>query len=304
MENQHFGEIIAMREDVGPEPPLLVAEFAPVELTSDMLVTPSAARRRWLPLALFAATCVSTFYVGGWQYGAALMTILICHEMGHFLQACRYGVYASYPYFIPMPASPFGTFGAVIRMSSQMGDRRALFDIGISGPLAGLVPTLIFCVLGLHWSHAVPEVSGALRLGHPLLFDLLASWLCPPVPPGYQLELHGAAFAGFVGLFITALNLFPIGQLDGGHVLYALLRDKAHRVASVLLVAAVVTVVCNIQVYFGWLVMLFLLAMMGVRHPPTADDSVSLGTGRIILGWLTLAFLVVGFTPMPIALWN
>ena len=108
--------------------------------------------------------------------------------------------------------------------------------------------------------------------------------------------------AGWVGLFVTALNLVPIGQLDGGHILYALLRRKAHAVASILLVAAVVVVVLHIHLLGGWILLLFLLMVMGPRHPPTADDYVPLGTGRIILGWLTLAFLVIGFTPVPIQL--
>jgi membrane-associated protease RseP (regulator of RpoE activity) len=128
----------------------------------------------------------------------------------------------------------------------------------------------------------------------------MTGWLHGPIPPGFALGLHPVALAGWVGLFVTALNLVPIGQLDGGHVLYALLRRKAHAVATILLVAAVVMVVLNIRVLFGWLLLLFLLVMMGPRHPPTADDYVPLGAVRIILGWLTLAFLLIGFTPVPL----
>ncbi len=125
-------------------------------------------RRFWLPLGLFIATCLSTWYVGGWEFSAALMTILICHEMGHFVQAWRYGVHASFPFFIPMPIGPFGTFGAVIGMSSRITNRRALFDIGITGPLAGLVPTLVCCVVGIVMSRAFPDVI--LGMSQPVAF--------------------------------------------------------------------------------------------------------------------------------------
>lgn len=255
-------------------------------------------RRVWLPAVLFLATCVSTFLVGGWEYALSLMTILVCHEMGHFLQARRYGVPASLPFFLPMPISPIGTFGAVIGMDSRVGDRKALFDIGISGPLAGLVPTLIFCVIGIQQAKVdVIPAGGALQFGEPLLFQFL-SWLrFGPLPEGYTVFIGPMAFAGWVGLLITSLNLLPIGQLDGGHILYGLLQRKAHGVATFLLLGAVGAVVAF--GYYGWTLMLFLLFLMGPKHPPTANDYVSLGAGRTVLGWLTLAFIPIGFTPTP-----
>jgi len=279
-------------------------------------VRPVRPRRRWrLPLLLFVATCLSTWLVAidlkdGWwaglllglRYAVPVMTILICHEMGHFIQAWRYGVYASLPYFIPMPISPIGTFGAVIAMEPRMGHRRALFDIGITGPLAGLVPTLVFCIVGLHYSK--PEIAShsheGMSYGAPLLFSFLAEHIVPQVPEADMLMLDPMAFAGWVGLLITSLNLIPIGQLDGGHILYALLRRKANRVASLLLLAAFVLVVLNWETLGGWALMLFLLIMMGPTHPPTADDNEPLGVVRTVLGWLTLAFIFVGFTPTPI----
>jgi membrane-associated protease RseP (regulator of RpoE activity) len=279
-------------------------------------VRPVRPRRRWrLPLLLFVATCLSTWLAGidlkdGWRaglllglrYAVPVMTILICHEMGHFIQAWRYGVYASLPYFIPMPISPIGTFGAVIAMEPRMGHRRALFDIGITGPLAGLVPTLIFCVVGLHYSK--PEIASHAHAewsyGAPLLFRFLAEHIVQQVPEADVLLLDPMAFAGWVGLLVTSLNLIPIGQLDGGHILYALLRRKANRVASLLLLAALMLVVLNWRTLGGWTLMLFLLLMMGPMHPPTADDNEPLGAVRIVLGWLTLAFIFVGFTPTPI----
>src|SRR5574340_389190 len=268
-------------------------------------------RRVWLPVALFVATCLSAVVsyarVDGWvhglEYAVPLMTILVCHEAGHFLQARRYGVYSSYPYFIPMPLGFIGTFGAVIVMEPRMGDRRALFDIGISGPLAGLVPTLIFCAIGLHWSEvkAVPIVRHGISLGEPLLFQFFTRGIFGPVRAGHDIFLHPMAFAGWVGLLITALNLLPIGQLDGGHVLYALLRRKARYVATMVLsLGAVAVVIAAVQYsYMVWVVMLVLLMMMGPIHPPTADDYVPLGPGRTVLGWLTLAFVPFGLTPTP-----
>lgn len=298
--------------------PIIVPEIVdePVELPPP----PRRRRRRvWLPVLLFVATCVSTFFTGlgnadisrGWPhallqaftYAGCLMTILGCHEMGHFLQARRHGVYATLPFFLPMPFTPIGTLGAVIAMEAHRGDRKALFDIGIAGPLAGLVPTILFCVLGIRWSELVivpPGMRGsAMSLGEPILFQLLTEWIRGPVPKHLDLLLHPMAYAGWVGLLITSLNLIPIGQLDGGHILYGLLRRKAHVVATLLLLAAIVLVTMNLQLYYGWLLMLFLLILMGPAHPPTANDDVPLGIGRIILGWLTLAFIPIGFTPTP-----
>jgi membrane-associated protease RseP (regulator of RpoE activity) len=261
---------------------------------------PPPKPRVWRPLILFLATCATTYYAGGPWYSAALITILLTHELGHYIQARRYHVPASFPYFIPM-AKPLGTMGALIVMRGRIGDRKALYDIGITGPLAGLVPTIICCVVGLQWSQVirtgVPGEFGI--LGEPLIFKWLSQLVVGPLPPGRDVLLHPLAFAGWVGIFITALNLIPIGQLDGGHVLYALLRDKAHPIATFLLFGAAAAVAFNFEKYWGWSVMLMLLALMGPRHPPTGNDYVPLGPVRIVLGWLTLAFVIVGFTPVP-----
>lgn len=285
---------------------------------------PPPVRRIWVPVVLFVMTCASTFAAGaffldhfteglrpalidGLMYAGAVMTILLCHEMGHFLQAIRYGVFASLPYFIPMPFTPIGTFGAVIGMDPRRGDRKAIFDIGISGPLAGLVPTLIFLLLGLHWSRLMPAPPPALPgvqgdqfvLGQPLLMDYFIHWLKDPIPDGAMLMLHPFAFAGWVGLLITSINLIPIGQLDGGHILYAMFRRKAHMASMVLLVLAIsASVALKLT---NWWLMLGLITILGTRHPPTTNDTMPLGTGRYVLGILTLAFLFLGFTPVPIS---
>jgi len=284
-------------------PEAIVVEVIPGPPQQSPPVARVARRRVWLPIFLFAVTCLSTLLVGGGAYALPLMTILVFHEMGHFLQARRYGVHTSFPYFLPMPLTPLGTLGAVIAMEARRGDRRALFDIGITGPLAGLVPTLIFCVIGLHWSKVdwLPRGDGHfIPLGEPLLFTWLTHCIFGTLPNGKDIILHPTAFAGWVGLLITALNLLPIGQLDGGHVLYGLLRTKAHRVALLLLLAAAGAVLWF--ELWGWTLMLLLLAIMGPIHPPTANDNVPLGPARIVLGWLTLAFIFIGFTPTPFIL--
>jgi membrane-associated protease RseP (regulator of RpoE activity) len=227
-----------------------------------------------------------------------VMAILLCHEMGHFVQARRYGVQASLPYFIPMPLTPIGTFGAVILMGPRRGNVKAIFDIGISGPLAGLVPTLVFLCLGLAWSHCRVPQRDDIIYGVPPLVNLLFSWQHGSIPAGQIIAYHPIAFAGWVGLLITSINLIPIGQLDGGHILYGMFRKKAH-LASLLLLIAAIWVSIHFRLW-TWCPMLGLIAFLGTRHPPTADDSVPLGAWRYVLGLATLAFVVLGFTPVPI----
>lgn len=256
-------------------------------------------RRVLLPLLLFATTCYTTLAVGGPVYAGALMFILLCHEFGHFLQAVRYGVPASLPFFIPIPAPPIGTMGAVIGMQPHRGDRRQIFDIGITGPLAGLVPALLFSIIGLQWSHVVDTtgMEATLRLGEPLLFKVLAYLTFGPLGEHQEVMIHPLAYAGWVGVFITALNLIPIGQLDGGHVLYGLLLRRAYPIAQLMLLGAVLGVA--VFGYWGWSLMILLLMLMGPLHPPTANDNIPLGTARTILGWASLLFVPIGFTPVP-----
>jgi membrane-associated protease RseP (regulator of RpoE activity) len=280
-----------------------------------------------LPLFLYAVTWLTTtglridnsllsifiFYVSGaepfemfWsvfadglKYSAALMLILTCHELGHFLQTVRYGVRSSLPYFIPMPFGPFGTLGAVIAMDGRIPNRRALFDIGISGPLAGLVPTLCCLYFGIQWSHIVPKLHGGeLSLGEPLLLQWMIQWMFGPLAPDLTVMLHPVATAGWVGLLLTSLNLMPVGQLDGGHVLYALLGKRAG--VAALSVFYVLLVLVAVYQLWHWLLVLVLLAMVGVAHPPTANDAVPLTPLRRLLGWGILAFILIGFTPTPI----
>ena len=294
-----------------PRPEVILSE---VVRPSEQISLPAVHTRRWrLPLLLFVATCLSTTYVGGigyhpsvgltyvfsrgCMYGAAVMTILACHEAGHFIQTWRYRVRASLPFFLPLPLPPIGTLGAVIGMDARISDRRALFDIGITGPLAGLVPTLICCVVGLQLSSVAAWRPSPIEFGEPLLFKALGWLTFGPIPEGSIIYLHPIGMAGWVGLLITALNLMPIGQLDGGHILYGLLRARAHTVASLLLTSAMAAVL--VFGLWGWSLMICLLILMGPKHPPTANDNTPLGPVRIAMGWLTLAFVPLGFTPIP-----
>jgi Zn-dependent protease len=240
-------------------------------------------------------------------YAAAVMGTLLAHELGHFVQAVRYRVPASPPMFIPMPISPTGTMGAVIVQGGGFADRKALFDIAISGPLAGLVLALPICWFGMTGTEITtmdpaqfPPGQAVMVFGNPPLFDWLIELYHGPLAVDQDISLTPLLFAGWVGIFVTALNLLPIGQLDGGHILYTLIGRRAHTVAVGLIIAAGVTMYLTDNL--SYLVFLILLLFFGPKHPPTANDNVPLGRGRIILGWLTLAFIFVGFTTNPFQL--
>ena len=263
---------------------------------------PPVRAYRWrLPLILFVLTILTTSAVGGFVYSAAVLFILMCHEMGHFIQARRYGVMTSLPFFIPMPLPPLGTMGAVIAMRPRSVGAKGLFDIAITGPLAGLVPALACVLVGLPLSEKVPlaQTDAFLELGEPLLFRWLASWVVD-VPVDHTLVLHPLAFAGWVGFLVTALNLLPVSQLDGGHILYALIPRQAHRVSLAIFGAAGVAIL--VMGLWHWSLLYLLILFFGVRHPPLGVYGERLGRFRRILGWATLAFLFVGFTPVPLSI--
>lgn len=263
----------------------------------------SPTRPEWTRAGtLFALTVASTWLTGGAAYAFALLTILLCHEMGHYLMCRRYRVRSSLPLFLPMPIlSPFGTMGAVIRMNASIRDRRVLYDIGIAGPLAGAVPALLAVLWGLQHSQIVEPAAqavGMVPLGESILFQGLEHWFFPTLKEGQDVLLHPVAFAGWAGFFVTALNLIPVGQLDGGHVLYGLFGPRAHRVAGLCLLALLVAALF----YPGWWLLTALLLLMGYRHPPTVDESVPLDRTRIALGVLALALFVLCFVPQPFLL--
>jgi len=238
--------------------------------------------------------------LSGLMYAIPLMTILFCHEMGHYLLSVRHRVPASFPYFIPLPLPPLGTMGAVILQGRGVATRRQMFDIAVAGPIAGLVVTIPVLILGIYTANYVSLThSDGLEFGEPLLSQWLIHWIHGPGLPGQTLVMNGLRLAGWVGIFITAMNLLPVGQLDGGHILYTLIGRKAHAVAYLVIAGGVAMMF--IQQTYTFSLLFILLMLTGLRHPPTANDSEPLGKGRMILGWLTLSFLIIGFTPTPIA---
>jgi len=231
------------------------------------------------------------------QFSAALMFILTCHELGHYIQSRRYRLRSSLPFFIPMPFGPLGTLGAVITMDDEVPHSKALFDIGITGPLAGLVPTLIFLYYGIQWSYLGPRQPGAVEFGDPLVFQWMTFWIFGHVPPDMTLYCHPVAFAAWAGLLLTSLNLIPFSQLDGGHVFYAMLGRKSVPLVYCIFVATIIAVTW-FQLWH-WSLILILIAMIGIAHPPTANDAMPLKPWRYCLGWATLLFVVIGFVPTP-----
>jgi len=286
--------------------------------------------RLWRYLALFALTLVTTtlagadhyasFFAGfraialpfstwdllvrGLWYSVSILAILGAHEFGHFY-ACRYyDVDASPPYFLPMPFVLTGTFGAFIRIRQPVPGKRELFDIGIAGPIAGFVVAVPVLMVGMYLSRVVQvpqDFSGPVfELGEPLLFKA-AAWLTfGPVADGYTVNMHPMAFAAWFGLLATALNLFPMGQLDGGHIAYAVLG----RGSTALTVGTVVCLVGLSFVSSSWIVWTVLTVSMlvafGPRHPRTVDEHVPLDAPRMWLALFALAMFVVCFSPAPI----
>ena len=239
----------------------------------------------------------------GLIYMACVLGILFAHEMGHFLMTLRYRIAASLPYFLPVPFTPIGTMGAVISMDGLSANRKQIFDIGIAGPLAGLVlaiPITWYGVTQLDVSGYNDSQIDEYRVGigyhMPWAVNAMIDSAQPTgFVPGQTYEripsskMNPFLLAGWVGLLITGLNMMPISQLDGGHVIYALFGKHAHTLARLSLFVAIFFVVYYFdQVYF-WTVMIVLVTLMGTDHPPTADDSVQLGPARTILGFVSLS---------------
>jgi membrane-associated protease RseP (regulator of RpoE activity) len=232
----------------------------------------------------------------GVPFSFTLLMILGAHEFGHYFMSRRHHIDVTLPYFIPAP-SFIGTFGAFIKMKSPIMDRRMLLDIGAAGPLAGLIVAVPFLLVGLHFSEISTEtVDSGMNLGTSLLFSLL-SWIVHGfIPDEANLVLHPVAFSGWIGLLVTSLNLLPAGQLDGGHVAYAVLGSKQRLVAKGVIV---VLLVLGIFGWIGWLVWAAILVFMGIYHPPVVYDWIPLDRRRKNVGWISLAIFVLTFTPIP-----
>jgi len=287
--------------------------------------------RVWLHFLLFALTVASTTMVGASQYAAFLadfrssgplhlsgpalllrgvwysgtiLAILGCHELGHYF-ACRYyDVDASLPFFIPVPIFLTGTMGAFIRIREPIPQKRMLFDIGIAGPIAGFLVAVPTLFVGVWLSHVVKlpaDQSNMMELGEPLLFKL-ASWVFWGTPPdGYSLNMHPMAFAAWFGLLATALNLFPIGQLDGGHISYAVLGSRMSTAVTFITVAVVMGLAWFASSWIVWTVLtVAMLIAFGPRHPRVFDEEQPLDRSRLALAVFAVAMFVLSFTPAPI----
>lgn len=295
---------------------------------------PHKLRTVALALALFVLTFLSTTFVGaqnsgnaaasfwdGLQYSVPLMSILLCHEFGHYIAARIHRVPASPPFFVPMPLPPLGTMGAVILMSGRITRRNALLDIGAAGPLAGMAVALPVLIYGIATSEVGPlPEHGYIAEGHSLLYAALLWLIKGPIPEGHDIHLSGTAFAGWTGLLVTMINLIPAGQLDGGHVAYALFGERqeslSRRVRAALLPVAIV-----VSLYYGltafgegirgdalieafapgahwavwWLLLRFIVGRGKREHPQTDDDTLS--PRRRVLAWATLALFIALFMP-------
>jgi membrane-associated protease RseP (regulator of RpoE activity) len=232
----------------------------------------------------------------GLPFSLTLLAILLAHEFGHYMACVYYGLDASLPYFLPAPTLT-GTFGAFIRIRSAIFERRVLFDVGIAGPLAGFVFLLPALAVGLAFSKIIPGIArqGSLEFGVPALQWLLASAIFPGVP-GADIYLHPVARAAWIGILATALNLLPIGQLDGGHILYAMWGER-HRLVSRIFIAVLVPL--GIFFWWAWLLWAVVFFWLGRRHPVVYDEA-GLDLGRRRLGWLALAILILCFTLAPV----
>ena len=281
---------------------------------------------------LFLLTILTTLSAGAFQSGAnpfrnpshlvegipfslTLLFILLMHEMGHYVTARWHRVPATLPYFIPGIPVFIGTFGALIRIKGPILEKRALFDIGVSGPIVGFVFAVIAIGVGLRFSDIVAvDGMGGIQLGEPILFDMVRQMVIGDIPDQYDIVLHPVAFAGWVGLLITALNLIPIGQLDGGHVAYAMFGDRQPLIAAILILPilfylGILNVLLTVYPWMeslpgapgwqGWIVWSLLPLIIGIRHPPIWDGFMPLNPARRVIGWIAVIVFLVSFVPAP-----
>ena len=297
-------------------------------------------RRLRIPIWLFVLTACSTFWVGisNWQplfeldnlvsfpwqadfgidwmvlrrllirnwdqgliYMACVMAILLAHEMGHFVVALRHRVPATVPIFLPFPFNPIGTLGAVIGMDGSASDRKQIFDIGIAGPLAGLVVAIPMAWMGVSQLDLLAPAGGRMAFEAPLLMQWMMAWAGTPGydPSGFQgiwiSQLNPYFAAAWVGFLVTGLNMMPVGQLDGGHITHALFGRYAHWVAEAIIVLGIAYMVFRGIPHL--VIMILLLVVVGTRHPPTRDENIPLGAARVLLGVLSLSIPLLFFPP-------
>lgn len=242
------------------------------------------------------------FWLGGLWFSVSVLTILGAHEAGHYLACQRHGVDASLPYFLPAPLPLTGTFGAFIRIRGVIPHRRALFDIGAAGPFAGFVVAVPLLVLGLWLSRLVPmqEHFEMFALGRPLIYQAAQHAIWGALPGDQLLQLHPVARAAWFGLLATALNLFPVAQLDGGHVAHAVFGAKS-RWITLATASAILALTLVSSSWIAWAVLVVVVLLVaGPSHPPTANEPVPLGRRRLVLAVAAALVFALCFTPAPI----
>lgn len=294
------------------------ARPAGVPKQAPQAISPSRERPIVNILLFLATLCTTTLagasqeggfwasIAGGLPYSLTLMSILLCHEFGHYFAARRFGVRVTLPYFIPIPpiagwGSIVGTMGAVIKTKSPIPDRRALLYVGVMGPIPGFLISLAAVTVGIALSEVkqLPAPGGDYLVpvfGDSLLFGLIARLIHGPMPPGHDLFLSPYAWAGWIGFLITGLNLMPIGQLDGGHVLYALMGRRQRYVGWV----ALAGLVGLSFIWIGWVIWIILtLTLLMVAHPEVPEGD-PLSVGERVMGWIGMLILVLTFIPKPV----
>lgn len=231
-------------------------------------------------------------------YSVALLTILLGHELGHYLTCRRYGIQATLPYFIPAPTI-IGTLGAFIRIRSPFTRKTELFDVGANGPLISFVLSVPALYIGLKLSRLVPALprESSILFGEPLLLKVFVQLIFGKVAGNQDLILHPLAVAGWVGLLVTSFNLFPVGQLDGGHILYAALGEKTKKIA---LPIVILLIILGLFYWAGWLIWALLIYLMGLRHPAILDETQRLPRERKLVGVFIIIIFILSFIPAPV----
>ncbi len=239
--------------------------------------------------------------IKGLPFSLTLLGILLTHEMGHFFTARKYRVDASLPYFIPAPFG-VGTFGAIIKMESPLNSRKALIDIGAAGPIAGFLVATVAIFYGIKTStiisiQEIPEYG--IRFQDPLIVKILQYFIIGLIPQGYEMMLNSIGFAGWLGMLVTSLNLLPVGQLDGGHISYALFGRFAIWISRL---TFIVLIFLGIFYWQGWLLWgLLSYFVIGLRHPPLRNDAdINLDTRHKIVAYICIMIFILTFMPSPV----
>jgi len=286
---------------------------------------PKPSTRPWLPLVLFFATIGTTMYAGygisigflgldslvfSWRavglsalFSFSIMSILGLHELSHYITSRRAGITATFPYFIPVPLFPLGTMGAFIQIKSPINNRNILLRLGFSGPFMSFILAIFALIIGIQLS-VVQEVTsedGGMLLGSSLLFEQLVLLIKGSYPEGNALYLHPVAFAGWVGLFITSINLIPIGQLDGGHISRSILGEVwAKRVGYI---AFIVLLIMGFTFqYEGWYLWAFIAYILGGRGVHPIDDVTPVDAKHLVIGIIAIVVFILSFIPIPFSI--